>query len=37
MQTIWHTPDRSVFILELLGLTLLIIHNETISPMTALH
>lgn len=37
MQNIWHTPDRSIFILELLDLTLLIIHNKSISLMTASH
>lgn len=37
MQNIWHTPDRSISMLQLLDLTLLIRNNESICLMTALH
>lgn len=32
MQNIWHTPDRSIFILELLDLTPLIRKNKEYLP-----
>lgn len=37
MQNIWHIPDRSVFVLEFLDLTLLIRNSKSICLMTALH